>query len=987
MVLTIALVHSDNVLDQVVVTAYGSQTKESITGSISTLQAKDLQQVQSANVVQSLAGKIGGVQIRSMSGQPGEAATVRFRGLGAISSSNDPLYVVDGVPFNGDISSISSHDIEQISFLKDASANALYGSRGANGVIIITTKSGKSMDAIVINFDARAGYNSRAIKDYNYIKDPSEYYELRWQRLRLGGLVNEESDVDARLNASNSLVNDLGYNIFNVPNDQIIDPLTGKINPAARVNYYDDWDNYLFGSNLRQEYALNLTYANDKVSTFLSGSYLNDEGYVINSGFDRIGGRANVEFRPYSFAKLGANINFAATKAKDPQLGKSSGTFSNLFSWSRNMAPIYPVFARDASGSIIKNADGSSKYDWGRGETINPDGSSSSRIYITNMNPYASTLLDVQSNENKNVSIRTYAAFDFLDGFNFTYNLGYDYQSGNRFRYGNNLGGDAFSYGGSVTNALTNSQTVTNQQLLSYNKIIGLHTISLMVGHETANYSNKMIAGSKTNLVIPDNNFLSNGSKFSSLNGYEDLYKIEGYLSKVNYNYANKYYFNGSFRRDGSSVFHPDYRWGNFYGFGAAWIASNEEFLKDVEIISNLKIKASYGEQGNDNLFYPGYVTMEHRSHFGFNRNYFPYIDQYEITPDSEGNATIRQVYTGTKELKWEVSRNFNAGFEIAFFENRLNIDFELFNRKVSDMLFNFPQAPSSGIPAISRNIGDMKNTGFEVAINGDIIRSTDWKINLWANLTHYKNKITRLPQPFVTGGIFRFVEGQSAYTYYLREFASVDPATGFGSWYQGDKDPITGLSTGEKTPVSTYTSGTQFLSNKTANPDVYGGFGFDLSYKRITLNAGFAYQLGGFIYDNVYQGLFPEGIGMGSSGANFHKDVYNTWTPENTNASMPILSSVASTQYNTSDMFLISANYLSMENFGVAYDFSSDKLNKIGVKNAKLSLIGNNLFMLSKRQGLDPRMSQLGGNSNNGLSINSYSLLRSVSLGLTARF
>ena len=354
---------------------------------------------------------------------------------------------------------------------------------------------------------------------------------------------------------------------------------------------------------------------------------------------------------------------------------------------------------------------------------------------------------------------------------------------------------------------------------------------------------------------------------------------------------------------------------------------------------------------------------------------------------NAEGNPSITQVYTGTKDLKWEVSRNFNAGFEIALFDNRLNVDFEFFNRKVSDMLFNFPQAPSSGIPAISQNIGDMKNTGFEVAISGDVIRTADWNLNLWANATHYKNKITRLPQPFVTGGIFRFVEGQSAYTYYLREFAGVDAATGFGSWYAGDVDPISGLSVGEKTTVSTHSSATQFLSNKSAHPDLYGGFGFDVSYKKLSFNAGFAYQIGGYVFDNVYQGLFSEGTGMGSSGANYHKDVYNTWTPENTSATMPILSSVDRTQYSSSDMFLVSASYLSLENFGLAYDLSNEKFNRIGIKNARLSLIGNNLFMLSKRQGLDPRMMQLGGASNNGLTLNSYSLLRSVSLGLTVKF
>jgi len=985
-VISIILQEEDTALEEVVVTAYGTQTKESIAGSISTLKAKDLEQIQSANVVQSLAGKVGGVQIKSTTGQPGASATVRFRGLGSISSSNEPLYVVDGVPFNGDIASISSQDIEEMSFLKDASANALYGSRGANGVIIITTKKGRKKDAIDINFESRAGYNSRATKDYDFIEDPSEYYELRWQRLRLGSLAGGKSDTEARSTATNSLVKDLGINIFNVANDQIIDPTTGQINPNAKVMYQDNWSDYLFDNSIRHEHSLNIGYGNDKVSTFLSGSYLNDEGYVVNSGFDRIAARANVEFRPYDFVKVGANLNFAGTKAKDPQAGKASGTYSNLFSWTRSVAPIYPIFARDASGNIIRNADGREMYDWGKGETINPDGSTSSRPYSTNMNPYATTLLNIQNNDNKNVSLRGYASFDFLKYFNFTYNLGYDYQSGNRFRYVTGEGGDGFAYGGTITNALTNSQTLTNQQLLNFNKSFGLHTLAVMVGHETSDYSNKMLSGSKTNIVIPNEVFISNASKFSSLNGYEDLYKVEGFLSKVNYNYSNRYFVNASFRRDGSSVFHPEHRWGNFYGLGAAWNVSNEEFLSNVEAISNLKIKASYGEQGNDNLFYPGYVSMDHRSHFGFGRNYTPYMDQYEITADADGNPSIRQVYTGTKDLKWEVSKNFNTGFELGLFNNRLNVDAEFFIRKVSDMLYNFPQAPSSGIPAISKNIGDMKNTGLEIALNGDVIRTDDWNLNLWANATHYKNKITRLPQPFVSS-IFRFVEGHSAYTYYLREFDKVNASTGLGSWKVGETDPITGVSIGDKTSTNTHSAATQFLSDKTAHPDVYGGFGFDVAYKKISFNAGFAYQLGGYVYDNVYQGFFGEGTGMGSSGANYHKDVYNTWTPENPTASMPMLSSVDQTQFGTSDVFLISANYLSLENIGVNYDLTSSTFERIGVKNARISLMGNNLFMVSKRQGLDPRMMQLGGAANNGLSLNSYSLLRSVSLGLNIKF
>ncbi|WP_343565443.1 SusC/RagA family TonB-linked outer membrane protein [Sphingobacterium sp.] len=977
----------NNALEEVIVTAYGTQTKESVAGSIATLKAKDLGQVQSANVVQSLSGKVGGVQIRSTTGQPGAAATVRFRGLGSISSSNDPLYVVDGVPFNGDIASISSQDIEEISFLKDASANALYGSRGANGVIIITTKKGKNTDKVDISLDSRVGFNSRATKDYDYITDPGEYYELRWQRLRLGEIVLGENDADARAYATENLVNDLGYNIFNVANNKIVDPKTGKLYQNASVKYQDHWNDYLFKNSIRHEHNLNFKYGNDKVSSYLSGGYLKDNGYVVNSGFDRVSARGNLEFRPYQFMKVGGNVNFASTKARDPQSGKGSATYSNLFSWSRNQAPIYPIFARDKNGNILKNAAGREIYDWGRGETTNPDGTEAKRPYITNMNPYASTLLDRQTNNNTNVSLRTFASFDFFKHFNFTYNLGYDFRAANRLRYGNTEGGDAQPYGGSITNALNHESTLTNQQLLSYDNTFGDHKLNIMIGHESSNYMNKMLAGSKTSVVIPESIFITNASKYSFLDGFNDIYKVEGYLSKLNYSYLNKYYLNASFRRDGSSVFHPDYRWGNFYGIGGAWVVSNEEFLKSNSTISNLKLKISYGEQGNDNLYYPGYVSMDHRNHFGFSRNYYPYMDQFEIRADAQGDPAVKQVYTGTQDLKWEVSRNFNTGFDLSLFKNRLNVEFEFFIRKVSDMLYNFPQAPSSGIPAISKNIGDMKNTGFELAINGDVIKTDDWNLNLWANATHYKNKITRLPKPFVNDGIFRFVEGESAYTYYLREFAGVNPETGNGKWYVGEKDPLTAKATGEKTTTETYTQGTQYLSNKTANPDIYGGFGLDLRYKKLSFNAGFAYQLGGYIFDGVYQGLFSEGTGMGSSGANYHKDIYNTWTPENKNATMPILSSENQTQYNSSDMFLMKANYISLENVGISYDISNKTFDKAGIKNARLSLLGSNLFMLSKRRGLDPRMMQLGGELNNGLTLNSYSLLRSVSFGLTVNF
>uniref|UniRef100_F4CD54 TonB-dependent receptor plug n=1 Tax=Sphingobacterium sp. (strain 21) TaxID=743722 RepID=F4CD54_SPHS2 len=983
--LNVQLVAEENTLDEVIVTAYGEQKRESIAGSISTLKSEEIGRTQTSNVVQSLSGKVGGVQIRSTTGQPGAAPQVRFRGIGSISSSNQPLYVVDGVPYNGDVAAISPQDIDQISFLKDAAANALYGSRGANGVVIITTKKGTG--EMRINYESRVGVNSRAVSDYDIITDPKEYYELRWQRLRLGAMANNPdlTPEEAAAQASSSLVSDLGYNIFNVANDQIIDRTTGKINPNAQLLYHDDWSKALFENSVRHEHLINLQYGTDKVSTYLSGGYLKDNGYVVNSGFDRISARANLDYKPYNFVKLGANVNFSSTKMRDPQAGKGSATYSNLFSWTRNIAPIYPIYARGQDGNILYDDKGNKLYDWGTGETINPDGSKANRTYITNMNPYGTTLENTQTNENKNMSFRVYASFDFLKDFNFTYNLGYDYLDSYRLRYATPLGGDAAPYGGSITNAASFEGTLTNQQLLTYKKTINDHSIDLLVGHESSDFTSKMLAGTKTSVVIPGPVFLSNASKYSALNGYNDKYKVEGYLSKLTYGYAEKYFINASYRRDGSSVFHPDNRWGNFYGLGAAWLASKENFLAGSAAITNLKLKASYGEQGNDNLFYPSYVSMDHRSHFSFGRNFLPYLTQYEITADAAGDPSIREVYFGNKDLKWEVSKNFNAGFELSLY-NRVNLEVEYFQRAVSDMLYNFPLSPSSGTPSVSRNIGNMRNRGVEVSFDADLVKASDFNLNLWLNATHYKNKITKLPDPFVSS-VFRFVEGKSAYTYYLREFAGVDPETGLGKWYQGNTDQITGEATGPKEETSTHSTATLYLSDKTANPDLYGGFGLSARYKKLSLSVGFSYQLGGYIFDNVYQGLFNEGVGMGTSGANFHRDVYNTWTPENPNASLPVLSSVDRTQYGSSDLFLVSASYLALENFAVSYDFDGDYLNKIGMKKARLSLIGNNIALWSKRKGLDPRMMQLGGDINNGLTLNNYSLLRSISLGLTLNF
>lgn len=966
-------------IEEVVVVAYGTQKKQSIAGSIVKIGSKELAESQSGNVLQSLSGKVGGVQITTKSGQPGDAPQIRFRGLGSLSSSNDPLYVVDGVPYNGNINALNSIDIESATFLKDASSNALYGSRGANGVIIISTKKG-AKGKTNITFDTKFGVNSRAVKEYNIITDPSEFYEVYFERLRQGYVYRGQSYASASADALAELITGAGgleYNAYNVPNSQLIDVSTGKLNPNARLLYQDNWGKELFKVSTRQEYTLGISSSSDKMDSYFSLGYLKDQGYLVNSDFNRFSGRAKIDYKLSDKLKIGGNINYARTDQGSPNSLSGNSQYSNLFRWARNIAPIYPIWARNSTGDFVYGANGERLYDFGSAKST----MGLARPYGGGLNALAKANLDEIRNTEDNISARTTLSWDFYKNFNFTYNLGVDLVNGYYNFYGNNIGGDYLSQKGYVRTATSNDQTFTNQQLLSWKKTFGSHSVDLLVGHESSDYKSKMLIGAQQNVVIPGFGQVSNGSKFSDVNGYNDLYKVEGYLSRLNYGYASKYFVNASYRRDGSSVFHPDKRWGNFFGLGAAWIASNENFLRSNKVVTNLKLKASYGEQGNDALLYPSTTNLDHRSYFNYDRNYYPYQTQYENIPDSDGDLSIVNVYEGNTDLKWEVSKNLNAGFELELFD-RITIDAEYFRRGVSDLLFNFPLALSTGTSFITRNVGDMENRGFEVGLNADVIKNENLTWSLFGNTAFYKNEVTYLPESF-TSSIFKFEQGSPAYTFYLRKYAGVNQANGNAMWYMDETD-ADGNITGQTT-TEAYTNATLYLSDKNANPKFYGGFGTRLGYKGWNVSIGFAYQFGGYMYDGVYQDLMSSG--PGDAGQNFHKDVHDTWTSTNTSASLPAIDRIRDTNYATSDFFLIKSDYISIEDASLTYDFSKRFLSD-GLSGLTFGLYGSNLALWSKRDGMDPRLNTLGNSlSINGQSLNRYGAQRTISFGLTVKF
>lgn len=967
-------------IDEVVVVAFGKQKREAIAGSVTKIDAKELANVQSSNMITSLSGKIGGVQITTNSGQPGDPPQVRFRGLGSLSSSNNPLYVVDGMPFGGNINSLNNNDIESITFLKDASASALYGSRGANGVVMITTKRGKK-GKMNITFDTKFGVNSRAVKEYDLIRDPGEFYQVYFERLRVGNVFSGMTYADASAAAASDLIDGtegLGYNNFNVANDQLVDPTTGRLNPNAKLLYKDDWQKEMFKPSVRQEYNVSLQAGSDKLSTYFSVGYLDDKGFLLNSGFKRFTGRSKVDYQITDKLKLNTSVNYTRSDQSSPNSQSSSSQYSNLIGWGRNIAPIYPIWARNADGSFKYNSSGQ-MYDFGTLENVN--GMGLARPYGGGLNAYAKAQLDQIRNVEDNISGRASLSWNFFDGFDFTYNFGMDVLDGHYNGYGNNLGGDYVSYNGEIRSSTSFEQTFNNQQLLSWKKNFGKHNIDVLIGHENNDYKAKMLSGTRTNLVIPGLTNASNGSRFSDLNGFNDNYSVEGFLSRFNYGYANKYFVNASFRRDASSIFSPENRWGNFFGLGGAWMASNETFLKGNKAITSLKLKASYGEQGNDALFYPASVTMNHRSYFGFGRNYKAYQDQYENIPDAGGNTSIVQVYVGNKDIKWETSKSFNTGFELELF-NRINLDVEYFQRKVDDLLFNFPLALSTGTAFITRNIGDMKNTGVELNLSADIVKGKNFNWTVYGNSTYYKNKITYLPSSF-TSGLFKFDEGKEAYTYYMRKFAGVNSSNGNAAWYVDIKD-AKGNVTGQKT-TEDYAKATLYSLDKSANPKFYGGFGTKVGYKGINVSVNFGYQFGGYMYDSMYAGMLRS---RGSGDVtNFHKDIYNTWTPTNTSASLPAVDRVRRYNMETSDLFLIKSDYISLEDASITYDLTNNVLPE-GISGLSFGVYGTNLALWSKRKGMDPRLNTLGNSlGNNGTSTNKYGAQRTISFGLTVKF
>ncbi len=970
-------------LDDVVVVAFGTAKKEAFTGSAKVVESEEISKVQTTSVANALIGRVAGVQTTSSSGSLGSSATIRIRGFGSINASNNPLWVVDGVPYDGDLNMINTSDIESMTVLKDAASNALYGSRGANGVIMVTTKKAKRGEARV-TFDAKVGVNAKATQNYDVITDAGEYYEMHYSALKNSRTNAGYSDAEAHTWAASNLTGDsnggLGYNVFNVPEGEYLIGSNGKLNPNAAYgnlvtgadgNEYlltgDNWMDEAYMTGIRQEYTVTVSAANDRASFYGSMGYLDNKGIIEKSYYQRLTGRLKADYQAKNWLKVGANMaytNYTSSDGNDEE--GESGSSANVFAYT-SIAPIYPVYIRDGEGNVMIDEYGYQMYDYGDAANY-----PNYRSYLQGSNALQGAWLDESLYEGNAMNATTFADFTITDGLVFTVNGGmsmdqYDYTSLASPYYG-----QFAPTGGYIWKSHNNSMSYNTQQLLNYNKSVGDHTFGLLLGHEYNASTFKTIYGTTSNVFSTGNLELSGAVVDGQGAGsYTSEYNTEGYFARAQYDYQSKYFLSGSFRRDASSYFAPQNRWGNFWSVGGAWILSKEDFLADTsDWLDMLKYKISYGSQGNDGI------------------GSYKYTDTYSLG-NNDGEIAVLFSSKGNEDITWETNANFNTGVEFALFKGRFGGNVDYFYRKTTDMLTYFSVPSSLGYSGYYDNVGDMVNKGLEIELYVDIIKTKDLTWSFDINASFIKNEITYIAEKNKTinvegydgyyAGTYFYGEGASLYTRYMPTYAGVDQSTGLSMWYVNEVDDE-GNETGNKTTTTSYSEADYYLQD-TSIPDVYGGFSTSVSYKGFDASIAFTYQIGGTVYDSGYAKYMTSPISS-SVGYNYHVDLYDSWTPENTDTDIPRFSYQDTYSTSTSSRFLESASYLNISNINVGYTLPQDLTKSFGVNSFRVYLACDNVAYISARQGLDPRYSFTGSSN-----YSTYAPIRTISGGITLEF
>jgi len=977
-VINVTLANDANTLDEVVIVGYGSSTKKSFTGSVKTVNSEILEMKAVSNIAQALTGEVAGVTVINTSGQPGTVPTIRVRGFGSVNGNRDPLYVIDGIPFSGALNTINPQDIESTTVLKDATATAIYGARGANGVILINTKRGRSGTS-TIEVDVKSGVNMSLLERHSRIKSPEEYMEIGWNGLYNQGVVTGATDPMEY--ANNNLFGGRGidpkYNMWNVDGADLINPDTGLINSGVSRKYDpENWEDYGFQNSFRSELNLNLSGGTEKSNYFASIGYLDDQGAIINSNFDRISARLNVnsEVKPWLDAIF--NMGYARTETNNNGQSNDSGS---IFWFTDNIPPIFPLFERDENGDFIPEPIfGGNTYDYGVG-----------RSFGALTNSIADAHYDRSRTDRNSIDGKVALNINFTEHFSFENSFGGQYYSSIYNNLNNPFYGSAAGTTGSIWKRHEEFTTYTLLNLLRYKNDWGNHSFEALAAHEATNWLRKRSDVFKTKIVDPNLDDLTNFIVVSSPpQGYTDEWSLESYFGQVNYDLSDKYFLSASLRTDGSSRFVND-KWGTFYSVGASWIVTEENFAKDSGFLNYLKVKGSYGTVGEQAGvgFYPGYYL-------------------YETTLLGDGYSTTEQVI-GNADLTWETSTMFQTGVDFTLW-NFLDGAIDYYIKDTDDLLFDRRVGPSVGYALVTVNDGALRNSGLEFDLNFKIINKQDYKFNFTVNGAFLTNELTKMPIDPATGeeklidiaGTFGRSKGHSLYDFYIREWAGVDPADGAAMWYQyyndengngvldsgegipsmaefEDENPDTEVS---KTTTKTYANATQKYVNKSAIPTVSGGFRLNAQIKKFDFSAQFIYSYGGYGFDGNYQDLMDNDQ-IGNN--NWHTDMRNRWQQPGDITNIPRLDNGTSTNYvSASTRFLTKTDYLAFNNFRVGFTLGERDLPNSGIDNVNIWVSGDNLFLMSERDGFNPTQRESGASERYA-----YAPLTNFSLGLRVKF
>lgn len=973
--------YNDTQLSEALVTAYGKQTRESFTGAATQLKGEVIEAKGTTELTKALEGTAAGVTVINTSGQPGTNATVRIRGIGSVNGSSAPLWVVDGIPYDTDMSGINPADVENVTILKDATATALYGSRGANGVIIVTTKRGRS-GRFSVEADVDYSISGRWLPMYETITSAERFTELTWEGIRNYAMYNPNNAFGGTLDAATAasvasqyLFSDMGaaygigipsiYNMWNAEGADLIDPETGRFYEGITRKYSPErWRDHLFRTGHKVDAGIRLTGGNEQVQHFTSLGYTKDKGYLIGSDFERFTARSNVNSQLTSWLKASINMSYAHMEYNQPVQDEDA---SNNAMWFANQIPaLYPVYQRDEQGNIVMDGTlGGPAYDYG-------DATGFGRPFMAGINPAGVANLDVNRNVSNQFSGNGSLEVSFLNDFRFVANLGLNYWTQDAKEVTNPYYGDSRGTG-IIYNDNRSTLALTANEILYWGHGYGKHNVNAFVGHESNYQNNRAFYGQKQIMIDGSNADLANGVLMLAMSSYENGYSLDSYFGQVSYNYDEKYFINGSLRGDGSSRFARGNRWGLFGSVGAAWSMNRESWLKDVDWVKDLKLKASWGLIGNQDLALTG------------DAGYYPYSDMYSIMDIGNGIPAITQYYKGNQDLTWEKTSSFNVGVEFAL-TDWIEGEVDYFHKKTYDMLFMKTVDPSLGYSSIPVNDGEMTNQGIEFNLTAHLVRQENVKFDFRVNGGWYQNRMktmpidpaTGAPQTFRISGGYGWKEGHSLYDFYIREYAGVDPQTGealYNAYYNvaadGTRELITDMETYladgheigriEVEKTSDWSSATQKYVGKSALPKLQGGFGFDLKLWDFDLTANFTYSIGGYGYDNVYASLMKDNT---AGSFNWHKDIENRWQKPGDITDVPRLANGTDTYAAAvSTRFLTKRSYLYLNNLRLSYTFPARLLKPWGAKGLSVYVSGENLFAITARKGYLPMATFSGAN------------------------